>query len=505
MSAQPLFRSYRGIILALLSLTVYVWVSERANLGFGIVCMVNSSALVSDFAPNSSIPQQCKARLDSVDDIPTNMGYHGELTWTKSEQANLFSALFYGSLLTVGFSGTIADSFDPKMLILVAITFYTILTLVTPLLVENYVVYLIARFLMGLADGLIFPATSSMVARWFPQDERSTVSAIYTSGNQLANSFNVLLAGKLCSLDFLNGWPLIFIIWGAFGLIYILFFLLFASNSPNENRFISEKEKVYLNIQLSTQHNGLATRKLSSAKSIPWIAMLTSPATIAVVLSQFSFNYINSFWQTFLPSYFRDVLLLDLSKNGLFSAAPFFFQLICKLFMGFGSDALKRKGIMSETTSCKILQSLATFGTALCFVLLALFVDCTNPMLGFILFGIMGCVFAGQIAGAFTASLAIAPSYTGTITSLSSFVGGLANVAVPTTIGLFNKHGTREEWNVIFYIAAGVSFFTGLFFLIFGTAEIQEWARVSKPQVVSIQSISLPNLKQEDDHQKSNV
>jgi hypothetical protein len=71
--------------------------------------------------------------------------------------------------------------------------------------------------------------------------------------------------------------------------------------------------------------------------------------------------------------------------------------------------------------------------------------------------------------GAFTASLCIAPAFTGTITSLSSFVGGLANIAVPTVVGLLNKTGTRAEWNVIFFIATGVSFFTGLFFLIFGS------------------------------------
>lgn len=75
--------------MGLLSLTVYTWVSMRANLGFGIVCMVNSSALASDFSPNSSIPQQCKLPLSKVDDIKSEMGYQGEflvglLTYSKT-------------------------------------------------------------------------------------------------------------------------------------------------------------------------------------------------------------------------------------------------------------------------------------------------------------------------------------------------------------------------------------------------------------------------------------
>jgi sugar phosphate permease len=100
------------------------------------------------------------------------------------------------------------------------------------------------------------------IARWFPPAERATVSAIYTSGNQLANSLNVLVAGNLCSLDLLNGWPLIFYVWGGISLVYICLFLIFVSNSPNDNRFIGEKEKVFINIELSTQHNGLATKKV---------------------------------------------------------------------------------------------------------------------------------------------------------------------------------------------------------------------------------------------------
>jgi MFS family permease len=115
---------------------------------------------------------------------------------------------------------------------------------------------------MGLADGVIFPSTSSIVARWFPPDERSTASAIYTSGNQLANSFNVIISGHLCGLSFLGGWPLIFYIWTIISVLHIILFFVFVTNSPNNNKFISEKEKVFLNIELSSQHSGLATKKV---------------------------------------------------------------------------------------------------------------------------------------------------------------------------------------------------------------------------------------------------
>jgi hypothetical protein len=106
--------------------------------------------------------------------------------------------------------------------------------------------------------------------------ERSTVAALYTSGNQIASSFGVLLAGNLCALTFLGGWPLIFYSFGWFlfkytliiaflgavSAIYIALFFFFVTNSPNKNKFISDKERIFLNIQLSSQHSGLATKKV---------------------------------------------------------------------------------------------------------------------------------------------------------------------------------------------------------------------------------------------------
>lgn len=35
-------------------------------------------------------------------------------------------------------------------------------------------------------QGFVFPCLGSMAGRWFPPNERSTMAAIYTSGNQVS-------------------------------------------------------------------------------------------------------------------------------------------------------------------------------------------------------------------------------------------------------------------------------------------------------------------------------
>lgn len=72
--------------------------------------------------------------------------------------------------------------------------------------------------------------------------------------------------------------------------------------------------------------------------------------------------------------------------------------------------------------SAKNLSFLAAVGVSLTMIAMALFVDCTTPVLALILLGTFGMCFAGAIAGAFTAALCIAPCFTGTIASLSLYL-----------------------------------------------------------------------------------
>jgi hypothetical protein len=64
------------------------------------------------------------------------------------------------------------------------------------------------------------------------------------------------------------------------------------------------------------------TNFLKKKLNIPWVQMFTSPALMAIVVARFSYECQMVIMQSFLPSYFRDVLNLDIetvymSKNPL--------------------------------------------------------------------------------------------------------------------------------------------------------------------------------------------
>ena len=227
------------------------------------------------------------------------------------------------------FSGFLVDRFGPVIVGFVSMIGMTITILLLPLVAHtDYYLFFILRFIFGIFENPLLPATSDMVARWFPATERSTVAAFYTSGNQLSASLGVVISSKFCEINFPDyfpsflflsngGWPLIFYLSGILGIIWIFSWKIFATNFPSESKFLSRKEKDYL-FETNESHFTTFRQRKQSGLKIPLKKMVFSTATLAVVIGQFSFNFSNTMMQTYLPTFLRDVMNLDLDEVGRF-------------------------------------------------------------------------------------------------------------------------------------------------------------------------------------------
>ncbi|KAE9555072.1 hypothetical protein FO519_001733 [Halicephalobus sp. NKZ332] len=323
-----------------------------------------------------------------------------------------------------------------------------------------------------------------MAARWFPSSERSTFAAIYTSGNQLASVVALLISSYLCGTTFLGGWPSIFYLFATIGCIWIVFWIFFASNTPESNPFISKEEILYIRQQIPGQSDGKAVSKKLSTNSVPWMKMATSLPLYANIVAQFSFNFSVSLLQTYLPTYMKQVLKVNIGKNGAYAMLPFLTQLISKNILGVLSDNLKKRGILNNSQAVKIFQVVANTGVAICFLTLAFFSDCERTGLSVGVLALCGIFVSSGIPGFFTSLLSIAPSFTGTLFSLSMLSGTIANAIAPGLVGIINKHGTNEEWMIIWLITGIVNIISATFFFFFGSGDVQEWAKINKNQVV---------------------
>uniref|UniRef100_A0A0N5BKE4 MFS domain-containing protein n=1 Tax=Strongyloides papillosus TaxID=174720 RepID=A0A0N5BKE4_STREA len=480
-------KTMRLYIALLLMMGLFCSTVLRINLGMSMVCMVNSTAFVNETV---EIQKQSFDVIDSVSDLKKyvclkktvinekiDMGYHGTFLWSPSMQSALFSANFYGGIITIIFSGYLADIFGAKSLLLMAIIDCSIISFLSPTIASiSYLLFFIGRMIMGLGEGFVIPTMSSMAARWFPSHERSTVAAIYTSGNQLAGILGLLISSKLCSINFLGGWPLIFYFFGLLGIIWSVLWLVFASDEPQTNKWASENEKKYLKEITQGQIKKIAGSAKFHKPSIPWKRLILCGPLWANLLAQFSFNFGISFIQSFLPTYLKDILLLPLDQNGLFVMIPYVAQLIPKNIFAIISDGLKKSGILTPTMACKIFQCFGNFGTAIAFIGLALYVDCTTKVLFALLLVFYGVAFSCGVSGFYTSIISIAPPYTGLMTSICMIFGMIGNATSPNVFSILNQNGTPEEWSRMFMAVAIINIVAGVVFLLFGSADVQDWA-----------------------------
>ena len=264
------FRSTRLYIALLLMYGIFTGTSLRIDMSMGIVCMVNSSysveqkGITSLIAENStSLEEYGKCgKVDLEQDAKS--GYNGELEWDQKQIAGIFSASFYGMFISIWFSGYIADKYGPKFVFLAILFNAVLFTFLTPIIAKHsYWGILAVRFWMGVGEAFIMPCVTSVGSRWFPPTERSTFAAIYTSGNQMGAVITMLTSSYLCASGPFGGWPSIFYFFGSLGLGWIVCWLLFVSESPNSNRFISQEEKDYINEALGkTVHRKVCSLNL---------------------------------------------------------------------------------------------------------------------------------------------------------------------------------------------------------------------------------------------------
>ncbi|KAK0422223.1 hypothetical protein QR680_007442 [Steinernema hermaphroditum] len=470
---RPPLYSLESIRFRIVLLMMFAMLSSytiRNSSGLTMVCMVNATGLGAKLSnPTQTSMDECPSsfKQEGLDDS----GYNGEFLWSSSEQGLTFTAMSFGALLTTLPSGMLADKFGPKLIALFSISAMALLSYLQPFLADFHLMaFTIANFLIGACGGCTTPCMTSLASRWFPKDERSTLNAIYTSGMQLAGVLIGLVAPLLCSSRVLGGWPLVYYVQAFMATAWATLWIPFVSNHVENNRRIGEVERGYIT-------RNTVVRKNQNKKMFPWRKALLSPPFLAVLLVRTTVHTQDRINVSYTATYIRDVLRTDLRTNGLYTSLPFVAHIASKILVSLLADYLKRRRVMSHTVSVRVFQLISNIGTALCFLGLDGFADCSHTSLG-LLFLILRNVFIAFVsAGEHTSALSIAPPHSGTVNSASTFTASVVGTAALYLVGIVLETKSSAGWTFIFVSLAILNIISGLFFVIFGSADVQDWAK----------------------------
>uniref|UniRef100_A0A914DUB2 Uncharacterized protein n=1 Tax=Acrobeloides nanus TaxID=290746 RepID=A0A914DUB2_9BILA len=83
----------------------------RDNMGIAVVCMVNTTSSSTSAHTHIGLDNHDRGNIENYTETSVSKG---SFEWTSTMQSWLFSAVFYGSFITVLFSGYLADKYGPS-------------------------------------------------------------------------------------------------------------------------------------------------------------------------------------------------------------------------------------------------------------------------------------------------------------------------------------------------------------------------------------------------------
>jgi MFS family permease len=111
------------------------------------------------------------------------------------------------------------------------------------------------RFLLGVAESLIFPVMLHLLTRWFTRAERSRANAILLLGNPVTVLWMSAITGYLIQR---YGWQMTFIIEGLPSVPWAVVWILFVRDRPCEARWITRDAAKLLEVRLTQEQAGIA-------------------------------------------------------------------------------------------------------------------------------------------------------------------------------------------------------------------------------------------------------
>ncbi|XP_065579958.1 putative inorganic phosphate cotransporter isoform X2 [Artemia franciscana] len=440
--------------------TVYMM---RVNLSVAIVDMVNSTRTLEENGTEGTCP---------FPDGPAGetKQVHGEFNWDGPTQGLVLGCFFWGYMSTQIPAGILAEKHGGKLLFGGGIFLTSIFTLITPMAVRISLKFFIAvRVLTGMAEGVTLPAMHSLMASWIPCNERSTLGSFIMAGMQFGTVVALPLSGLLCEVNIDNGWPLVFYIFGLSGLIWFGFWHTKITDSPENHPAISNDEKEYI-----LDHLGMQKRTKGGT---PWYAIFTSLPFWAIFVAHCGNNWGFYTLLTELPTYMKSVLHFDIKSNGFLSALPYLMMWIVANVSSWIADYYRHNRETSVTTIRKTCNSVGTFVPGLALIC-AVYTGCnavSTVIFLTIAVGSNGATYSGFQVN----HIDIAPNYAGILMGLTNCFANICGFLAPYVVGLITTdEGSIEQWQLVFFISAGIYFVSNTFFLVFSSAEDQNWNRI---------------------------
>ncbi|XP_076461487.1 putative transporter slc-17.2 [Babylonia areolata] len=268
------------------------------------------------------------------------------------------------------------------------------------------------------------------------------------------------------------GWPYIFYVSGGLSLLFVAVWLAFADNSPESSRWASQEEKNFI---MACKQDDMGKGK------IPWAAMARSGPLYAVAIGQTSGDVVIYLSITVAPAFFTDVLHTSRGYADFVCGIPFILTVPWTILFGRSLDVLRQRDLISTGGARRLAQGIANLGPAICYLLLTLMPSPSSHVGGVVVVYLLSLMALSCVTSGWMANMSdLAPKFVGAVCTMSQSLALWTAFVVPVFVDNLTVHKTREQWNMVFYIIAGLQVVCFVGYYILSSGEIQPWANVQE-------------------------
>jgi len=343
-----------------------------------------------------------------------------DLHLTGSEAGQLAGIFFWGYLLLQIPGGYLAQRWSAKWLIAVMLAAWGLCAIGCGL-ARNWQELAAMRFLLGVAEGSVYPATLVLLSNWFPRGERARANGFWNLCLPMAVIFSSPLSGWL--LDQWN-WRVMLVASGVVPFLWLVLWVIFIADSPKTARWISREERAYLERTLAAERQVAGAARRSSN-----LATLLQPQVLIMVGIYFCFIFGSIGLVFWLPSVLAKAAHSNLAVSTLY-VVPFIVGALAMVANSLHSDKVRER---------RVHVSIPLLGGGL-FLLAAVGASASSPLLAYGLLCVAGMGLFGPL-GPFWAipSETLPKEVAGPAIGLVNAVGSLGGYFGPLAVGYLEK------------------------------------------------------------------
>jgi MFS transporter, ACS family, glucarate transporter len=369
-------------------------------------------------------------------------------------QFGLLSTVFLlGYALLQTPAGWLADRWGPRRVLAGGVIWwgiFTALTAAVPTGLRNpLLLLLLARFLLGAGEAVMYPCSNQFIARWIPTQERGLANGLIFAGVGVGSAASPSL---ITYIMIYHGWRSSFWICAVIGLAAGLVWFLASRDTPDEHPLVSASELAVIRsgLALPNKHvpgdGGVASAQIHASTTVPWTKILKHREVWLITLSYFGYGYVAWIFFAWFFIYLARVRGMNLKSSAFYATLPFLAMALGCAVGGLVADFITKR-VSRRAGRCGV----AALGLALAGVFLASGSIVDNaPLASVVLAGGAGALYLSQ-SSFWAISADIGGSFSGSVSGFMNMGGQLGGAVTASLTPLI---AVQFGWTTSFLVAA---------------------------------------------------